>query len=147
MKHTTKLLALLLAAAMMLGLAAGRTDVTPERRAVNRREAPIADNAGRLCQGEAIDPDGPSEWITRAPVEAMAEAVRETGVPSSVSESAGTYVCNDLYYLFLHSPAAQSVPGVFIHLPSGQTYGALAEALTACIRTWQAEAPCNPSAS
>ena len=102
---------------LSIGQAGGRAAVTPERIAVNIRDAGIADNAGVLCNGGRIAPDGPAAYFVTVPVEAMADAIRAAGLPAAVSNSAGTFVCNDVLYSVLHRYAGTPVRAGFIHVP------------------------------
>lgn len=101
-------------AIICVGQAGGRDAITPERIAVNIRDARIADNAGRLCRGERIAADGPAAYFSTLPVEKMSQAIRDVRIPSSVSNTAGCYVCNDVLYTVLHANIA---PACFIHVP------------------------------
>lgn len=101
-----------------VGLAGGRDAVTPERIAVNIRDARIPDNAGRHCRGERICPDGPAAYFSTLPVEEMAQAIRDAGIPAAVSNTAGTYVCNDVLYSLLHHFDGTAVRCGFIHVPN-----------------------------
>ncbi len=102
---------------LCVGLAAGRSAVTPERIAVNIRDARIPDNAGHQPQGEWCCPEGPAAYFATVPVEAMAQAIREAGIPGAVSNSAGTFVCNDTLYQLLHHYAGTSTRVGFLHVP------------------------------
>ena len=102
---------------LCVGLAAGRDAVPPERIAVNIRDARITDNRGCQPQGERIVPEGPAAYFATAPVEAMARAIRDTGIPGAVSNTAGTYVCNDVLYTLLHRYAGTAVKVGFVHVP------------------------------
>lgn len=104
-------------AVLCVGLAGGRDAVTPERIAVNIRDARIADNDGILCRGERIDPNGPAAYFSTLPAEAMSQAIRDAGIPSSVSNTAGTYVCNDVLYTLLRHFESTSVRAGFVHVP------------------------------
>ena len=106
-----------------VGLASGRDAVTPERIAVNIRDARSPDNAGRLCSGERIDPHGPAAWFSTLDVEAMAEAIRACHIPASVSNTAGTYVCNDVLYSILNRFQGTQVRCGFIHVPNTPQMG------------------------
>ena len=128
---------------LCVGLAAGRDAVTPERIAVNIRDARIPDNSGFQPQGERIDPEGPAAYFATVPVEAMAQAIRRAGIPGAVSNTAGTFVCNDVLYTLLHHYAGTDVRVGFIHvpqlpdqgvpsLPLEQTIAALTAAIEAC---------------
>ena len=100
-----------------VGVAVGRDAVTPERIAVNIRDARIPDNAGNQPRGEFVAADGPAAYFATLPVEAMARAVREAGIPATVSNSAGAYVCNDVMYSILHHCVGTAVKAGFIHVP------------------------------
>lgn len=102
---------------LCVGLAGGREAVTPERIAVNIRDARIADNAGNQPVGEFAVPGGPAAYFATVPVEAMARAIREVGLPGAVSNTAGTFVCNDTLYLLLHHYAGTPVRVGFLHIP------------------------------
>ena len=108
---------------LSVGLAGGRDAVTPERIAVNIRDAKIADNEGVFRNGQRIDPDGPAAYFSTLPVERMAEAIRNAGIPSSVSNTAGTFVCNDVLYNALHRYDGTSVRCGFIHVPRTSELG------------------------
>lgn len=100
-----------------LGLAGGRTAVTPERVGINIRSASIPDNAGQQFTDAPIIPNGPAAYFSELPVTAMASAIREAGVPGSVSNTAGTYVCNDVLYTLCHHFAGTESKVGFIHVP------------------------------
>lgn len=105
---------------LCVGQAAGRDAVTPERIAVNIRDARISgtrDNAGFLAQGEAAAPEGPAAYFATVPVERMAQAIRDAGIRGAVSNTAGTFVCNDTLYLLLHRFHGTATQVGFIHVP------------------------------
>lgn len=102
---------------LSVGLAGGRDAVTPERIAVNIRDARIPDNAGNQPRGEFAVPDGPAAYFSTVPVENMAQAIQEAGVPGAVSNTAGTYVCNDVLYTLLHHYSGTQVRVGFLHVP------------------------------
>ena len=95
---------------LCVGQAAGRSAVTPERVAINVDDARIPDNAGQQPVDAPIVPGGPAAYF------ATVLAIREAGVPSELSNSAGTYVCNHLLYCVLHH-AGPGVRAGFIHVP------------------------------
>ncbi len=102
---------------LCLGLAGGRGNVTPERIGINLRSASIADNAGNRYADMPIDADGPAAYFSTLPVTAMAQAIRDADLPGAVSNTAGTYVCNDvLYTLLRHFDGTKTRIG-FIHVP------------------------------
>lgn len=119
------------------GVAGGREGVTPELVALNYRQARIPDNAGQAFSGEPIDPAGETAYMTRLPVNSMVEAIRERGIPASLSLSAGAYVCNDLYYHVLAAERELGCKGLFVHVPPAEQVDArrAACALTACLET------------
>ena len=128
---------------LCVGVAAGRDAVTPERIAVNIRDARIPDNAGNQPVGEFVVADAPAAYFSTVPVAAMAQAIRDAGVPGTVSNSAGAFVCNDTLYLLLHHFAGTSTRVGFIHVPAAphqhavslpleKTIQALISAISAC---------------
>ncbi len=102
---------------LCVGLAGGRDAVTPERIAVNIRDARIPDNGGFQPKGQRVDPQGPAAYFSTVPVEKMAEAIRAAGIPGTVSNSAGAFVCNDVLYTLLHHYRDTAVQVGFIHVP------------------------------
>ena len=104
-------------AIISVGVAGGRDAVTPERIAVNIRDARICDNAGNQPRGEFVDKDGPAAYFSTVSVMAMAQAIRDAGIPAAVSNSAGAFVCNDVLYSLLHHYAGTAVRVGFIHVP------------------------------
>ena len=102
---------------LCVGQAGGRAAVTPERIAVNIRDAKIPDNAGNCPAGEFVDPNGPAAIFATVPVMKMAEAICAAGLPGAVSNSAGAFVCNDTLYAVLHHYAGTQVQAGFVHVP------------------------------
>ena len=102
---------------LCVGQAGGRDSITPERIAVNIRDARISDNAGNQPRGEFVAPDGPAAYFSTVPVEKMVLAVEAAGIKSTVSNSAGAFVCNDTLYGILHHFAGTDVRCGFIHVP------------------------------
>lgn len=107
------------AAILCIGQAGGRAAVTPERIGINLMDARIPDNDGYSPVETPIAPEGPDAYFSTLPVTAMVQAIRDAGVPSQASLSAGTYVCNSLLYGALHFVAQQGlkIPAGFIHVP------------------------------
>jgi pyroglutamyl-peptidase len=101
------------------GQAGGRAEVTPERVAVNLIDARIPDNAGDRPVDAAVVAEGPAAYFTTLPVKACVAAIRAAGVPASVSHTAGTYVCNQVFYGLMHLLATEfpGVRGGFVHVP------------------------------
>lgn len=106
-------------AVISVGQADGREKITPERIAVNLRDARIPDNRGNQPQEEPVVPEGPDGIFATIPVKRIAEALRAAGIPAGVSGSAGTYVCNDVMYQALFGARELDVrPAAgFIHVP------------------------------
>lgn len=102
-----------------VGQAGGRTDVTIERVGINVDDARIPDNAGNQPIDETIVQYGPAAYFSTLPIKAIVEGIREAGIPASVSQTAGTYVCNHVMYGLMHHLAQQKDPirGGFIHIP------------------------------
>ncbi|MFD5465742.1 pyroglutamyl-peptidase I [Kitasatospora sp. NPDC127059] len=103
-----------------LGQAAGRPDVTVERVAVNVDDARIPDNAGRRPVDRPVVPGGPAAYFATLPVKACVAAAREAGVPASLSHTAGTFVCNHVFYTLMHLLATEhpTARGGFVHIPA-----------------------------
>ncbi len=106
-------------AVLCIGQAGGRYDLTPERVAININDARIPDNEGNQPLDGPIFEDGETAYFTTLPIKAMVDEIRKAGVPASVSNTAGTYVCNHLMYGVLYT-LAKKYPGVrggFMHVP------------------------------
>ncbi|EMH4072103.1 pyroglutamyl-peptidase I [Serratia marcescens] len=103
---------------LAIGQAGGRTDITIERVAINVDDARIPDNQGQQPVDEPIVAGGPAAYFSTLPIKAMVSSMREAGIPASVSQTAGTYVCNHVMYGLLHRLSGQrEVKGGFIHIP------------------------------
>jgi len=102
-----------------VGQAGGRTDMSIERVAINVDDARIADNAGKQPIDIAIASDGPAAYFSTLPIKAIVRELRAGGVPASVSQTAGTFVCNHVFYGLMHAIARHNLPtrGGFIHIP------------------------------
>lgn len=102
-----------------VGQAGGRSDISIERVAINVDDARIPDNQQNQPIDEPIVAGGPAAYFSTLPVKALVEGIREAGIPASVSQTAGTYVCNHVMYGLLHRLAEQGdgVRGGFIHIP------------------------------
>ena len=128
---------------LCVGQAGGRGAVTPERIAVNIRDARITDNAGVQPQDELVVHDGPAAYFSTVPVVEMADAIQKSQFPADVSNSAGTFVCNDVLYTLLHHYHGTATKVGFIHVPYlpeqgtpsmslAQIIDALCAAISAC---------------
>lgn len=101
------------------GLAGGRAEITPERVAINIDDARIPDNAGAQPIDLPVVRRGPAAYWSRLPIKAIVSALKERGMPAAVSQTAGTFVCNHVFYALMHALRRQ--PGVeagFIHVPA-----------------------------
>ena len=103
---------------LSIGQAGGRAEITPERVAINLNDARIPDNEGNQPIDEPIFPDGENAYFSTLPVKAMVEAIRKEGLPSSLSNTAGTYVCNHLMYgVLYYLDKRPRMKAGFIHVP------------------------------
>ena len=114
-------------AVVALGLDASRTDIAVERVAINLDDARIADNRGRQPRDAPVRAGAPAAYWSSLPVKAIVTALQAAGIPASVSNSAGTFVCNHVFFSLAHrlaAPASRRVPAGFIHLPWAMADGA-----------------------
>ena len=100
-----------------VGQAGGRPDISVERVAINVDDASILDNAGLQPVDSAIVADGPAAYFSTLPIKAIVRACRERGLPAGVSQTAGTFVCNHVFYGLMHHVAGRGVKAGFIHVP------------------------------
>lgn len=101
-----------------LGQAGGRSAISLERVAINIDDASIPDNAGGSPVDQLIEPQGPVAYWSRLPLKAIVQTLRQANIPAEVSQSAGTFVCNHVFYGLMHSLAERpDVRGGFIHVP------------------------------
>lgn len=102
-----------------VGQAGGRFDITPERIAINIDDARIPDNEKNQPFGETIQENGDSAYFTQLPIKAMATAMKKAGIPASVSNTAGTFVCNHIMYQVQYMIANEfrGIKGGYIHVP------------------------------
>jgi len=102
-----------------VGQAGGRAEITIERAAINIDDASIPDNEGNLPKDQVIFEDGENAYFSNLPIKKIVEAIKECKIPASISNSAGTYVCNHLMYglLYFINKKYKNVRGGFIHVP------------------------------
>jgi pyroglutamyl-peptidase len=100
-----------------LGQAEGRREISFERVAINLDDARLADNAGRVVLDQPVVAGGPTAHLTTLPVKEMVAAVRAEGIAAGLSTTAGTFVCNHIFYAMQHELAETSVVSGFIHVP------------------------------
>jgi pyroglutamyl-peptidase len=100
-----------------LGQAEGRREISFERVAINLDDARLADNAGRVVLDQPVVAGGPTAHLTTLPVKEMVAAVRAEGIAAGLSTTAGTFVCNHIFYAMQNELAETSVVSGFIHVP------------------------------
>ncbi|WP_418103210.1 pyroglutamyl-peptidase I [Vibrio harveyi] len=100
-----------------VGQAAGRTAITPERVAINVDDFRIPDNSGHQPIDEPVIPGGPDAYFTTLPIKAITRALQQENIPCQVSNTAGTFVCNHLFYGVQHYLRDKSVRHGFVHIP------------------------------
>lgn len=143
-----------------VGLAGGRERISLERVAINCDDAVIPDNAGTKPVDEEVVSGGPAAYFTSLPLKAALRELRIAGVRAEVSQTAGTYVCNHVFYTLMHH--LQGNPGTkggFIHVPfpdthvvaggraSSMTVEEMAEAIAVVVRTAAQTAEAEPKLS
>ncbi len=130
------------------GQAGGRSRVSLERIAINCDDARIPDNSGKAPVDEPVVPGGPAAYFGSLPVKAALAALTAARIPAEVSQTAGTYVCNHLFYGLMHAlrlrPGSR---GGFVHVPFADEQvtpesgvpslqaGVMAQALAVVVRT------------
>jgi pyroglutamyl-peptidase len=103
---------------LCVGQAGGRSQLSLERVAINVDDARIADNAGAQPIDTPVVAGGPAAYFSTLPIKAMLAALRDAGIPAEVSQTAGTFVCNHVFYGLMHAlRATPRVRGGFIHVP------------------------------
>ena len=104
-------------AVLCLGLAVGRSEITPERIAINLDNARIADNAGNQPLEQRVIAAGPDGHFSTLPIEKMVTSMKAAGIPASISLSAGTFVCNHIFYVLQDYLKDSSIKSGFMHVP------------------------------
>lgn len=99
---------------LMMGLAAGRKEISLERYAWNERKASIPDNDGVVYNGEKIEEDGEDRLETKIDILEIERRLQKEGIPVKISTDPGRYVCNNIYYTALSSSIR---PSLFVHFP------------------------------
>ena len=121
-----------------LGQAGGRNAISLERVAINLNDAPLTDNAGAQPVDTPVVPSAPAAYFTSLPIEAMLAALQRAGVAAEVSQTAGTFVCNHVFFGLMHALATQRAlrhtRGGFVHLPYLPEQGAPSMALDEMVR-------------
>jgi pyroglutamyl-peptidase len=104
---------------IMLGEAGGRYRVNPERVAINIDDFRIADNAGNQPKDEPIIDGGPAAYFSTLPIRAITDRIVKAHIPAAISNSAGSYLCNRLFFSVMHAINVEgwATRAGFIHLP------------------------------
>ena len=104
---------------LCIGQAGGRASLTPERVAINQDDARIPDNQENQPIDIPIRLDGEAAYFSTLPIKAMVQAIKEVGLPATVSNTAGTFVCNHLMYqaLYLADKKFPHMRAGFMHIP------------------------------
>jgi pyroglutamyl-peptidase len=102
-----------------VGQAGGRAELSIERVAINVDDARIPDNAGAQPIDVQIRTDGPAAYFSTLPIKAIVAALNEKGIPAAVSQTAGTFVCNHVFYglMQLVAQAPKIKRAGFVHIP------------------------------
>jgi len=100
-----------------LGQAEGRTQITPERIAINLDDARLADNEGVSRIDEPILEDGPVAYESTLPIKEFVSAITAAGIPAAVSLSAGAFLCNHIFYVAQNRLKGTKVRSGFVHVP------------------------------
>ena len=104
---------------LCVGQAGGRAAIELERVAINVDDAPVPDNAGQQPIDQAVIAGGPAAYFSRLPIKACVLALTNAAVPARISQSAGTFVCNHVFYTLMHELAGMGhrARGGFVHVP------------------------------
>ncbi|HJS14049.1 MAG TPA: pyroglutamyl-peptidase I, partial [Rheinheimera sp.] len=103
---------------LAVGQAGGRAELCFEKVAINYIDARIADNAGQQPVDKSVVTDGPAAYFTTLPIKAMVNSLKQQGIPAAVSYTAGTYVCNTVFYALMHQLKDKpKVRAGFLHIP------------------------------
>jgi len=99
------------------GLNGNISHIALEQIAVNIAYSEIPDNEGIVREASSIDPEGPLAYRSMLPLERVLPLLRKAGIPSRYSFSAGTYICNEVFYTLMQYCERTGVRGGFIHIP------------------------------
>jgi pyroglutamyl-peptidase len=103
---------------LALGLAQGREGISIERVAINVDDARIPDNAGQQPIDTPVVPGGPAAYFSTLPIKRLAQGLQQAGLPAHISQTAGTFVCNHVFYALQHRMHGQRAMSGFVHLPA-----------------------------
>jgi pyroglutamyl-peptidase len=108
-------------AVLCLGVATGRRDICLERIALNLDDEPLADNAGVVRLDHKIVQAGPPLYRSTLPLWHLLNALQRRRIRSRISNHAGTYLCNHIFFVVRHETRRKAIPAGFIHLPALKT--------------------------
>ncbi|MFD1737029.1 pyroglutamyl-peptidase I [Bacillus salitolerans] len=117
-------------AVIMLGLAGGRSKITPERIAINCSDG-APDNTGVTFQDATIEEKGPAGYFSTLPIRHIVNVLQEKGYPAQISNTAGAYLCNFVKYKMLHHIQIRQdkVKAGFVHIPASHEIAIQQQAL------------------
>ena len=109
-------------AVLSIGQAGGRSEITVERVGINIDDCRIPDNEGNQPIDEPVIKGGPAAYFVTVPIKAIVENIKAHNIPASISNTAGTFICNHVCYGVAHLAAARTAAGTpmksgFIHIP------------------------------
>jgi pyroglutamyl-peptidase len=106
---------------LCVGQAGGRDAISLERVAINLDDAPIADNAGAQAIDRPVHAGAPAAYFSTLPIKAMRAELQAVGIAAEVSQTAGTFVCNHVFFGLMHAlaqqPQLRHTRGGFVHVP------------------------------
>ena len=103
---------------LALGLAQGREGISIERVAINVDDARIPDNAGQQPIDTPVVPGGPAAYFSTLPIKRLVLGLQQAGHPAHISQTAGTFACNHVFYALQHHLYGQRAMSGFVHLPA-----------------------------
>lgn len=131
---------------LCVGQAGGRAAISLERVAINLDDAPIADNAGAQPIDQPVCPGAPAAYFSTLPLKTMLAALQAAGIAAEVSQTAGTFVCNHVFFGLMHTlarqPALRQARGGFVHVPWLPEQGRPSMALADTVRGLQLAVDC-----
>lgn len=102
---------------LSLGQAEGRAEISIERIAINVRDARIPDNLGAQPVDQAVIADAPLAYVSTLPYRRLVSELRASGHRVGLSNTAGTFVCNEVFFGLQHRLAGTATRSGFVHLP------------------------------
>ena len=125
---------------LSLGVAAGRKEICLERIALNLDDEALADNSGAVRRNRPIARSGPPLYQSTLPLEKLLKALQRRHIRARISNHAGTYLCNHIFYVARHETAQRGIPAGFLHLPAirskrhpGMSIATMLRAVNCCL--------------